>query len=579
MSKTFSMSWFKKRFEGGSINAQVGRVFNMFALLVLVLGAVGAVGALRMEQRSNKLADLTEIAFLTASMNRSVTLAKDEMGAYRARGYEPELIESSIQHARDAVAMNERLRLATASVDASYASQVTQLDSGLNDIVTLLGEVRDASRDVVEQESFLGPRYDAIDTAVALIVELREDAATRVETASGEGLFEIQILIASLVAGLLIALGLVFLGKRLVARQVVAPIVEISDVSERIVAGELDLEIPASERDDEIGTLSAALTVLRGVQSEADAQAKRELERELEQERKLKEERERSQEEQRQLLKSLANKFEKTVGDVAAGVAAASSQMEDSATNLARNVESSSSTVSAANSSLKQASDGITGAASASDEFAMSINEVSRQAASSSERARKASEAAAKADATITGLTGSADRISQIVEVIAGIAQRTNLLALNASIEAARGGEAGRGFSVVASEVKELASQTGRATEEVESLIREMQDATGESANALALISTEVVALESTATAIASAVDQQAVAGQDLAQSIDLAARNTQDISATIENVSEVSMTAGSTATQMLASSQEMSLQSEKLREQVAEFLGQVRAA
>ncbi len=573
------MSWVKSRFESGSINGQVGRVFNMFALLVLVLGAVGTIGALRMEQRSNTLASLTEVAFLTASMNRNVSLSKDEMGAYRARNFDNERIELAFKYANEAVEMNDRLAIAAGSVDEAYMPKVLQLDNELNGIVTILGEVRDAPRDIALQESFLGPRYEAIDATVSLIVEVREDAAARVKTASGEGLFEIKVLIASLIAGLLIALGLVFLGKRLVAKQVVAPIVDISDVSERIAAGETDLEIPSAEREDEIGTLSAALTVLRGVQSEADAQAKRELERELESEREIKEERERSQEEQRKLLKSLADKFEKTVGDVASGVAAASSQMEDSATNLARNVESSSQTVNAANSSLKQASDGITGAASASDEFAMSINEVSRQAASSSERARKASEAAAKADETITGLTGSADRISQIVEVIAGIAQRTNLLALNASIEAARGGEAGRGFSVVASEVKELASQTGRATEEVEGLIREMQDATGESASALALISTEVVALESTATAIASAVDQQAVAGQDLAQSIDLAARNTQDISATIEDVSEVSMTAGSTATQMLASSQEMSVQSEKLREQVAEFLKQVRAA
>ncbi len=565
--------------ERGSIGAQVGRVFNLFALLVLVLGTLATIGALRFEQRSNTLADFNTVAFLTASMDRTVNVAKGQMGAYHSRGRETEMMTSAVANVESAIAMNAELALATAELGQTYASQVGELNTDLEQFAVMLGEIQSASDELVDQESFLGPKYDAIDVTLDKIAEIREQAAQEVQTYSGDGLYEIQIIIAVLVAGVLLALGLVFLGKRIVAKQIVAPIAAISDASERIAAGETELDIPAKERTDEIGTLSAALTVLREVQSEVHVQAQLDLEKELQREREVKEERERQDKAQRAMIHSIADSLEQTVGDVANEVAAASGQMHSAASALAENVEGSSKTVVGASESLKQASEGITGAASATDEFAMSIAEVSSQATSSSERARKASEAAAKADVTIAGLTQAADKISQIVEVIAGIAQRTNLLALNASIEAARGGEAGRGFAVVASEVKELATQTGKATEEVEGLIREMQNSTGESASALALISSEVIELETTATAIASAVDQQAVAGQGLARSIDMAARNTQMISATIDDVSKVSLAAGSTASQMLDSSAAMSNQSERLRTQVAEFLEQVREA
>ena len=410
---------------------------------------------------------------------------------------------------------------------------------------------------------------------------LTTDLETRGETQEARGIvyfFNMILIIAALamVGGGVLVLGLAYL-----SRDFSRKIMEITACMTRLANGDRHFEIAGAEREDEIGAMVRAIELLKRASRQLETWA-RERSEKAEQELQLQQERERERMEadvkRAALLDDVARQFERTVGEVVSGVAAASSQLHTTATRMAQSAEEASRRTGEVAASMEEANAGATAAAAASDEFALSISEISRQAASSSELARLATVATGEADETISALAASADEVGQIVELIQTIAQRTNLLALNASIEAARGGEAGRGFAVVASEVKELAMQTSRATEKVAKQIRAMQSTTGASVKALRAIAGQVRDLESTAVSIATAVDQQSVAGHDLAQSIDLAARGTEKVTGHIDDVRQLSLSTGTAASQVLLSANELEAQAAHLGDQVRGFLQTVRA-
>lgn len=383
--------------------------------------------------------------------------------------------------------------------------------------------------------------------------------------------FVSQVLVASILA--VTALLLMLAALKFLSRDLTVKLREIADGMNRLAKADNDFEIEGGDRKDELGEMVRAIYVFQAGTKRLNQWSRERVERS----QREADEREQARQDRQNLLNDLADQFERTVGDVVAGVAAASSQLQNTASSMAGSAEESARQTAEVAKSMEEANAGATAAAAASDEFAMSIGEISRQAASSAELARKATDSAQQADVTISALSASAEEVGQIVELIQTIAQRTNLLALNASIEAARGGEAGRGFAVVASEVKELAMQTSRATQQVAEQIRSMQDTTGASVSALRMIAKQVEQLETTAVSIASAVDQQSVAGQDLARSIDIAARNTDRVSSHVEDLRDLSLSTGAAASQVLSSATDLEEQAMTLRGQVQDFLTRVR--
>ena len=490
-------------------------------------------------------------------LNDGFDVAKEHRAAFEAAATQAKAMAAELG-LKDIVAAIEA---SEAAMPAYFAEGETMakayIDGGSEAGNKLMGNFDEAAGTMTDAVSRVSDQIEKIGLATS--VDAKRMMAD-INQRTADVLF--RFLVAMGAAVLFAALLCLYLF-RVIREPITKLVSDLEIIADRTNRDSLALTI---DRGDEFGPVAQSLQELRaGLDEAAEMEARQKRMEEL------------HKRERQETMERLAKQFEMTVGGVVNSVGDAAGNLTASSSTMSAAADQAGNQAMAVASASEQAAANVQTVASAAEELSSSIQEISRQVADSTRIASDAVEEIEQTTARVQGLTDAANRIGEVVNLITDIAEQTNLLALNATIEAARAGEAGKGFAVVASEVKNLASQTAKATEEISQQVAGIQTATQASATAITGISTTIGRMSEITASVAAAVEEQGAATAEIARNVEQASAGTQDVSSNIQGVTAAVTETTEVSYTISAAASELSTQADSLRKSVDAFLNEVR--
>jgi methyl-accepting chemotaxis protein len=461
-------------------------------------------------------------------------------------------------HARDA----GRLGALLAAAGLEPAQQ-RQIEANTNEYVASFAEFVRLTFAKNQRNGELSRTFAAVEPIVDRLLQMEKADIERTMAAAAEQLRLARVILWAAMAAITMVVVLLSL---LVAGYIAGPIAQITAQMNRLGSGDVDIAVDVIGKD-EVADMGRSLIVFRDnlvAQRELEAQAARQQMAQLE---------------RAQRVASITDEFQSGVAEVLDTTSKSVSDLESTARNLTRISATAQDLSIAAAAGSNEASSNVQTVASATEELTASIKEISRQIAASSENANRTAELAATSEARVRELSEVAERIGDVVKLINSIASQTNLLALNATIEAARAGDAGKGFAVVANEVKTLASQTAKATDEIGAQVSAIQEKTGGVVRAMSDIGVAVRGISEMTATVASAVEEQTAATQEIGRNVEQAAQGVEETNRAITGVRSAAEETGTASNGVLSASGQVATQADALSKRVTAFLDAVRAA
>jgi len=473
----------------------------------------------------------------------------------------------TLSHDEDNITQIEIVReqfnftLASSEQPAEFEETITKLMDGY---LASIGQWAETTYLRDENVKQLNAIFSEIDPALNKITTIAkkglEDANASLET-TRKATFLIVLGASGAMFIAVVVIGL------LVGRSISRPLFVLTNATTELAAGNLELKIPETKRQDEIGNLARAVLIFK-----KNAVEKQRLEAQEAEERETKEQRAKAVEE-------LIKNFEQASNDALQNVLNVANSLQDTSTTMASAAETTNQQSGTVQSGAETASENVQTVATATEELSGSIEEISRQVTQSNTVSEQAVEESRQTRETMQGLAASAETIGDVVNLIQEIAAQTNLLALNATIEAARAGEAGKGFAVVASEVKQLANQTSKATDEIAQQIANIQSTATTAVKAIEQVDNVIEKISGYSASVASAVEEQSAATRHIADNVQQAASGTNTVTESIGGLNEAAAETTQAAQQVKLLSGNLSEEAERLKQVAQTFLANVRAA